>query len=279
MSLLLYIINSKISIKRSEYVFLITSKQASKYHLVDLLRNFNPWYYTDYMVKISGIASLYDEDNNLQKGDLRPLASGDLAGQIGFRGRFNLPVYNLLSHPVCKFRRQKNYQLREPYFIGRLGLVPVFFSSLNQMAVMKLWGNRADQFFNPSNAPLPETDIACWEFPTSNRPVEYSTLNFLEQNGSYPEDAGIYLTEIFERYLRLGYWSFPSKGFPTSAHFLFSRDRISSFIRVSKSLFLVEKIGNLQVITVEGKSVETRQIQVKGLNERTVIIFSRVFPH
>jgi len=30
MSLQLYIINSKISIKRSEYVFLITSKQASK---------------------------------------------------------------------------------------------------------------------------------------------------------------------------------------------------------------------------------------------------------
>lgn len=172
-------------------------------------------------------------------------------GTIGLRCKFKIPVYILLSHPICKFRSQRNYQLQEPYFISRLGLVPVFFSSLNQMTVMKLWGNRAGEFFNPSNAPLSETNLACWEFPVSDKPVEYSSLNFIEQNGSQPEDAGNYFTTIFEKYLRLGYWAFPRRDFAPSSHFLFSRDKISSFIKVSKSLFLVEKIGGPQIITIE----------------------------
>lgn len=41
-----------------------------------------------------------------------------------------------------------------------------------------------------------------------------------------------------------------------------------SFIKVSKSLFLVEEIGNPQILTMEGKSIETRQVQVKALNRR-----------
>ena len=39
-------------------------------------------------------------------------------------------------------------------------------------------------------------------------------------------------------------------------------------MKISKSLFLVEKIGNPQTIFIEQNRVETRQIELKGLNER-----------
>ena len=219
------------------------------------------------MTKILTISSSCDEAD-LQLAGISSTHSTDQCGEIGFRGQFKLPVYVLLSHPICKFRSQRSYALREGFFISRLGLIPVFFSSLNHMTVMKLWGNRAGEFFNPLNAPLPETDLACWEFPPSNRPVEYSSLNILEQNGSQPQDAGEYLTGIFDRYLRLCYWKFPRHGFQSSSHFLFTRDRISSFMKISKSLFLVEKIGYPQTVYIEQNKIETRQIELKGLNER-----------
>jgi hypothetical protein len=237
-----------------------------EHHLVELLKNFDNQLYIDYMTKILRIVSSCEDE--FAMAGIRSVQSRDLAGDIGYRAKFSFPVFVLLSHPICKFRSHRNYQLREPFFIAQLGLVPVFFSSLNQMTILKLWGNRADEFFNPSNAPLPETDITCWEFPVSDRrSVEYSSLNFVEQNDSQPEDAGMYLTTIFDKYLRLMYWLFPRHGFSPSTHFLFGRDRISSFVKISKSLFLVEKIGNPQTIPLEGKYIETRQIQVKGLTE------------
>lgn len=136
------------------------------------------------------------------------------------------------------------------------------------MTVLKLWGSRTDEFFNPCNAPL-ETDIVCWEFPVSDSgPVEYSSLNFIEQNNSQPEYAGRYLTTIFDKYFRLMYWLFPSNGFSPSTHFLFGRERLRSIIKISKSLFLVKKIGYPETILLEGKYIETRQVEVKGLTTR-----------
>ena len=165
----------------------------------------------------------------------------------------------------------------EPFFTAHLGLVPVFFSSLNQMTVLKLWGNRTSEFFNPSNEPLHESDIVCWEFLGADIPIEYSSLNFIEQNRSRPEDAGLYLTGVFDKYFRLIYWLFPRHGFSPSTHFMYGRDHISSVVKVSKSLFVVEKIENPQSLSIEGSYIETRQILVRGLNEQNGRFFFEYF--
>lgn len=87
---------------------------------------------------------------------------------------------------------------------------------------------------------------------------------------SLPQDAGEYLTGIFDKYLRLYYWRFPHPhlGCHSSAHFLFTRDKISSLMKIPKSLFLVEKIGNPQSAYIEQNKIEMRQIELKGLNQR-----------
>jgi hypothetical protein len=64
------------------------------------------------------------------------------------------------------------------------------------------------------------------------------------------------------------YWLFPSNGFSPSTHFLFGRERLRSIIKISKSLFLVKKIGYPETILLEGKYIETRQVEVKGLTTR-----------
>jgi hypothetical protein len=123
------------------------SEGLIEHHLVELLKNFDNQLYIDYMTRVSRIVSSCEDE--FAMAGIRPVQSRDLA-DIGYRAKFSLPVIVLLPHPICKFRSHRNYQLREPFFIAQLGLVPVFFSSLNQMTVLKLWGNRVDEFFNPS---------------------------------------------------------------------------------------------------------------------------------
>ena len=206
-------------------------------------------------------------DSNAGDPSLLPIVSSDRGGKIGFRIKFNVPVYLILSHPICKFRSQRNYPLPEPYFVANLGLVPVFLPSLNRMTVLKLWGNNTTQFFNPSNMPLPEKETVCWKFPVSNRAVEFSSMNFIEQNGSDPELEGKYLSDIFLKYFTWLYWVFPSKGFSSSCHMLYGRTKLSAIIKISKSLYQVEEIENPQCVIIEGRQVQTLQVVVKALSE------------
>jgi hypothetical protein len=238
---------------------------VTEQHLIKLLKYFDNPIYLDYIVKVCRICSYWKDTV-----DIAIIESYDSVGDIGFRAKFSFPVFILLSHPLCRIRSHKDYPLRESFFITNLGLILVFFSSLNQMTIMKLYGHLASDFFNPSSEPLepqdPQQGVICWEFPVSSRPVEYSSMNFIELNDSQPRDAGPYMTAIFDKYFRLLYWSFPRKGFSLSTHFLYTRDRISSFVKVAKSIYLIEKIGNPHFMLIEGKYVETRKVYMKGLN-------------
>ncbi len=175
-------------------------KGLVEHHLVSPLKNFDNLVYLDYMRRIS--SSFGGERESF----LSPVESWDHGGNIGFRIKFRLPVFLMLSHPICRFRSQRNYPLREPFFVASLGLVPVFFSTLNRMAVLKLWGSRTTQFFNPSSEPLPEDQTVCWKLPVSSRPVEFSSMNIVEQNGSEPDEVSEYLSDIFEKHFRFLYW-------------------------------------------------------------------------
>ena len=221
-------------------------------HLALLLKSFNRSMYLSY---VTGTERIIKGLENANCSGVERVRTPDGAGNIAFRVRFDYPVYVTLSHPICRFRSHRNYPVREGLFIANLGLVPVFFSSLNEMTVLKLWGDRAGEFFNPQNSPLADTKIRCWELGEASLPADFSSMNFIRQNGSEPGEAGKTLTEIYEKYFRLGYWSFPMKGFSPSTHFLHGRTQISSQVKIAKSIYVVDDIDSKpQRFEMEGKN-------------------------
>ena len=210
-------------------------------HLALLLKSFSKNMYLSY---VSGIERIIKSLENANCLGVEKVRTPDGAGNIAFRVRFDYPVYVTLSHPICRFRSHRNYPVREGLFIANLGLVPVFFSSLNEMTVLKLWGHRAEDFFNPQNNPLADTEIRCWELSEASPSADFSSMNFIRQNGSEPREAGKTLTKIYEKYFKLGYWSFPMKGFSSSTHFLHGRTHISSQVKIAKSIYVVDDIDN-----------------------------------
>ena len=249
---------------------------GNEQHLAKLLQTFNRSMYLSYASKTEKIISTCAE--NSQYSQVNKIRTPDWGGNLAFRISFNYPVYITLSHPICRFRSHRNYPVRERTFIANLGLVPVFFSSLNIMTVLKLWGDRAESFFNPVNSPLADTEIRCWELPESSRSPDYSSMNFILQNLSEPEEADRKITEIYEKYFRLGYWAFPKPGFSPSTHFLHGRASISSQVKISKSLYVVKEIGRAQKFEMEGQIIEAIQVTLGGLAEKDGDYFFANFP-
>jgi hypothetical protein len=198
---------------------------------------------------------------------LTVVKSPDLVGDIGFRIAFEFPVHIMLSHPICKFRSRKNYPVREGTFIANMGIVPVFFQSMNMMTVLLLYNERTEDFFSPMSSPLSDTETVCWELPAASRQAEFSSMNFILQNGSDAEVAAKEIAEVCKMYFDYGYWPAPLPGFVPSTHFLHSRQRITSIVKVTKSLYVVEEIGNVRHLVIEGHSIECREVMLKGLAE------------
>lgn len=250
---------------------------GNEQHLSLLLKSFSRNMYLSYVNKTDRIINKCINEENYS--DVERIRTPDGAGDIGFRIKFDYPVYITLSHPICRFRSHRNYPVRERLFIANLGLVPVFFSSLNEMTVLKLWGFRAEEFFNPANSPLADTEIKCWEMPEASSPLDYSSMNFIRQNGSEPVEASSRITEIFEKYFRLGYWSFPRRGFSPSTHFLHGRTRISSQVKISKSLYVIDEIDKKSnLLELEGKNIEAVRVKLGGLAQGENGYYFAYFP-
>lgn len=250
---------------------------GNEQHLALLLKSFNKNMYLSYVSKTERIINKCLNGTNYS--EVERVRTPDGVGDIAFRVKFEYPVYITLSHPICRFRSHRNYPVRERLFIANLGLVPVFFSSLNEMTVLKLWGDRAEEFFNPQNSPLADTEIKCWELAESSTPADFSSMNFVRQNSSEPEEAGKILTEIYEKYFRLGYWSFPRRGFSPSTHFLHGRAHISSQVKISKSLYVIDEIDKKsQRFEMEGKTIEAIRVRLGGLAEKDGSYYFTYFP-
>src|SRR5208282_4117302 len=101
---------------------------VNEQHLAVLLKKFSQNMYLDYVIKTEQI--LKSKDSSQFTG-LEVIKTPDKAGNLAFKTNFDFPVYIMLSHPICKFRSHRNYPVGEKLYIANLGLVPVFFSSLN----------------------------------------------------------------------------------------------------------------------------------------------------
>lgn len=194
--------------------------------------------------------------------------SSDLAGDLAFRMTFEFPIHIMLSHPICKFKSRKNYPVREGTFIANLGLVPVFFHSMNVMTVMILYNERTNAFFSTDNMPFLDTETVCWEFPVESRSVEFSSMNFILQNGSEAQVADKQIANICKMYFDYGYWSTPLQGFVPSTHFLYSRKEVKNIVNVTKNLYVIKEIGNIKELNIEGNLIECREVLLKALGEK-----------
>jgi len=238
---------------------------AHENHLGPLLKNFNKNMYLDYATKANALISSLGDDVS---SEIVLVKSSDLAGHIAFRIKFDSPVFVMLSHPICRFRRQRNYPVREGSYIANMGLVPVYFVSLNSMTVLLLYGENTEGFFSPVNSPLSDTEAVSWELPPSSRPAVYSSMNFILQNGSDPSVADDYIASICKQYFDFGYWPVPAKGFVPSTHFLHTRKRITTTVKVTKSLYVVDEIGHVQSVQIEGHILQCRQVMLRALTEK-----------
>jgi hypothetical protein len=199
--------------------------------------------------------------------DIEFVKSHDLAGNIAFRMSFKYPVYIMLSHPICRFSSRRQYPVREGSFIANRGLVPVFFPTLNIMTVLILYNDRAEGFFSPINSPLSDTGMICWELPPSAKPAEYSTMNFILLNNSDVKVADKQVSHICEKYFIFSYWPCTTRGFVPSTHFLHSRQKITSIVNVIKSLYIIDEIGMIKNLYIEGYPIECREVYLKILTE------------
>ncbi len=249
---------------------------TNEQHLAVLLKKFNQKMYIDYVLKTEQIVKSCGDSS--QFTELEVIKTPDQAGDLAFRTAFDFPVYIMLSHPICKFRSHRNYPVGEKVYIANLALVPVFFSSLNLMSVLKLWGERATGFFNPANSPLADSGALCWELPYASKPAEFSSMNFILQNGSDPQTVDPILTAIFEKYFQLLYWTFPHPGFSPSTHFLHGSTRISSQVKISKSLYLIEEINRPSRFFLEGKIIDGTSVTLRGLVMKDNSFFFQSFP-
>ncbi len=232
--------------------------------------------YLDYALKTDQIVKSCADHSQFTR--LEVIKTPDHAGDLAFRTAFDFPTYIMLSHPICKFRSHRSYPVGEGFYIANLALVPVFFSSLNIMSVLKLWGERAEGFFNPANSPLADSSVLCWELPRASKPAEYSSMNFIVQNGSDPRVVDDYLTGVFEEYFRLMYWAFPQPGFSPSTHFLHGSARITSQVKISKSLYVIEGIEREDRFFVEGRAIEGTLVRLRGLTMKNGSFFFQTFP-
>jgi len=248
---------------------------ANEQHLAVLLKKFNQKMYLDYVLKTEQIVKSCKDSSRFTRLDV--MKTPDEAGNLAFRAAFHFPIYIMLSHPICKFRSHRNYPVGERFF-ANLGLVPVFFSSLNLMSVLKLWGERATGFFNPVNTPLADSNALCWELPCASKPAEFSSMNFILQNESDPQPVDPTLTAYFEKYFRLLYWTFPLPGFSPSTHFLHGRARISSQVKISKSLYIIEEINRPGRFFLEGKVIDGTNVTLRGLIMKDNRFFFQSFP-
>jgi hypothetical protein len=248
---------------------------GNEQHLAILLRKFSEKMYLDCVLKTQDIIR---SEPAIETSGFEIIKTPDKAGDLAFRTSFDFPLYIMLSHPICKFRSHRSYPVGESVYIANLALVPVFFSSFNIMSVLKLWGERATGFFNPANSPLAGSDVRCWELPEASKPAQFSSMNFILQNGTDPQSVNPALTEIFEKYFQFFYWAFPHRGFAPSTHFLHGRAKVSSQVKIAKSLYTIEDVRKPFSFFLEGKTVEGTYVQLNGLTMDDGKFFFQSFP-
>jgi len=188
-----------------------------------------------------------------------------------FYVQFNSPVYITLSTPLSMFRghsgRYSGKKGSECAFF-QLGLIPVYFASMNTMSVLKLYQERAGQVFDPSSTFF--EDMKCIEFShkkgyENQNPVKFSSMNIIGQLTAKENLADKRITDWFyHQYFTYGFWLQPRKGFTPSTHMEFG-NKMNAVFKLSKSVYKIDKLGDKEMIMVLGNEIEVYNADVRGV--------------
>ena len=243
----------------------MSGKQLEEYHLIKLLKDFDSSLAMSYLSKVRSAMKLIKEKGLFDTLD--PIKDGVLIDPIGFRISFREPVFLMLSHPICRLRTKVFYPREiewEKFFVTHLGMVPIYLPSLNVITVLKLWGEESYTVVSkPFQDELDKGDLLLELLPSS-RPAQYSSMNFILQYGASKYKAADELLKPFQKYYRYGFWAFPGRGYTFSSHFLHKRTKITSFMKVTKSLYAVNSIGDYKRIYIEGRSIDCKELDLIG---------------
>lgn len=165
---------------------------------------------------------------------------------VFFRFSIEQPAFFMLSEPLSRFQACKQYSIPvndEHKFYASLGIIPVYFANLNRITCLKLWGNQAVGYFTPYSQPLRQQNESIWQFGVGTaNPSEFSSLNFVLRNGADERKVPDPVRNAILTYFQYGYWSFPKKGFGSSAHVIHSRENINHVLKVTKGIYILKYI-------------------------------------
>jgi len=239
-----------------------TSRGVEEIRILRLLQEFDGGFACDYLQFVNRLYSGASGNPYFEW-----LTGSSTRTPIGFRVKLSgLPVHLLASHPISRFRRAMRYDIwrGERDFCAALGIIPVYFAEFGVYTVLKLWGERARSFFASEEALSSEYET-CWGLFPQDGGCEFSSMNFLLRSHTREIQPNESTVELVRRGFVNGFWSFPRPGFACSAHLLHNQMRINTIIKVSKSVYSIERIEP-GCIMKEPDNIQVEKAKMWGLD-------------
>ena len=248
------------------------SKSKIESRVGRMLRQFDPGLYRDYSNKTrlfnmeylknsENFSSLTQTEDELVTGEKHPV----------FYMSFNEPVYLTFSNPISMFKRKSGKitgKSEGSKYSFEIGIVPVYFASMNMMSMFKLYSTRAVQVFDPYGGFFDE--MKCIELShkkgiMEKNPVHFSSMNIIEQSTAKESLADEMISKLFyDKYFTLGFWMQPERGFVPSTHFEFDK-KINAIFKLSKSLYKIDSLGKKETVSILGNDVDVYTAIVRGV--------------
>jgi hypothetical protein len=242
-------------------------KVAEENRLIGLLAEFDKTLALSYLSKIKDVSQEIKDKGFWNV--LQSIQNEVLVNPIAFRIGFVEPAFVMLSHPICRMKRKVPYPKQiewERFFFTQLGMIPVYLVNLNVITVLKLWGDDASLADSKEvQAQLDKGELLL-ELSPASKPAQYSSMNFVLRNGAVINKASDELLEPFDKHYKYLFWTFPGRGYTPSSHFLHRATKITSFIKVTKSLYRITAIGNPRYLYVEGRLLPCTDVNLTGFN-------------
>lgn len=248
------------------------SKSKIESRVGRMLRQFDPGLYRDYSNKTrifnqeyfknsGNFSSVRFTEDELVTGEKHP----------AFYISFNEPVYLTFSNPISMFKRKSGKitgSSDDSKYSFEIGIVPVYFASMNMMSMFKLYSTRAVQVFDPYGGFF--DNMKCIELShkkgmLETNPVHFSSMNIIEQSTAKESLADEMISKLFyEKYFTLGFWMQPEIGFVPSTHFEFDK-KINAIFKLSKSLYKIDSLGKKETVNILGNDVDVYTAVVRGV--------------
>lgn len=165
---------------------------------------------------------------------------------IAVRIGLDMPQALILSHPLSRLRIYKPYAIEyewERFYVTRLGILPAYSATQNNLTVVKLWGEAAGATRETGIADILKGEDVFVELRPSKQVITYSSLNFLLKGDAQFFKLNAELDDFCRKCFACAYWPYPSKGFCASTHIIHSRNVVYDIVKAAKALCVIDSIN------------------------------------